>query len=149
MTRACFAMLLMAPTLLLAGPVAAQQRGGVALGNPAAALGQIDANSAGGCPLSATSVTVGVNKATATGSMAQQSLATLSGRSTSGCKPLVSTQVVAGVNTALGGGSFAGQSISAKGPGGALATNTYTRGVNVGYGAFSTANQHLSNQTGR
>jgi hypothetical protein len=148
MNRVSFAVLLLAPTLLLAGPVAAQQRGGVALGNPAATLGQIDADASSGCPLSATSVTVGVNKATSVGSVAQQQLVT-SNKAMSSCRPLVSTQVVAGINTALGGGSFAGQSISARGPSGALATNTYTKGVNVGYGAFSTATQRLSNQTGR
>ena len=114
MNRVSFAVLLLAPTLLLAGPVVAQQRGGVALGNPAATLGQIDADASRGCPLSSTSVTVGVNKASAVGSIAQQQLTT-SSKAMSSCRPLVSTQVVAGINTALGGGSFAGQSISAKG----------------------------------
>jgi hypothetical protein len=33
--------------------------------------------------------------------------------------------------------------------GGVLATNTYTRGYNLGYGAASSANQRLYNQTGR
>jgi hypothetical protein len=109
-------------------------------------LGDIQANQ--GCPLSATSVTVGVNKAMGTGSLAQQRLATAGGGS-SGCRPLVSTQVVAGANLALGRGSYAGQSIAAQGPSGVLATSTYTRGYNMGYGALSTANQRLINQTGR
>jgi hypothetical protein len=67
----------------------------------------------------------------------------------SGCRPLVSTQVVTGANLALGNGSSAGQSIAAKGPGGVLATTTFTRGVNIGFGAGSAANQRILNQTGR
>ncbi len=132
--------------LLAALPAAAQDRGGVQMRDPTAVLDLIDANR--GCPMSATSVTVGVNKATATGSSAQQQLAT-AGSGSSGCRPLVSTQVVAGANLALGRGSTAGQSISAQGPRGLLSTNTYTRGYNVGYGALSTANQRILNQTGR
>ena len=58
-----------------------------------------------GCPLSSTSVTVGVNKAFATGSSANQQLGTLAGPTGSGgCRPLVSTQVAAGVNLGLGSG---------------------------------------------
>jgi hypothetical protein len=133
--------------LLSALPAAAQERGGIQMSNPFAVVDKIDANDSRGCPLSATSVTVGVNKATGTGSAAQQQLATAG--NPSGCRPLVSTQVVAGVNLSLGRGSSAGQQITAQGPRGSLATTTYTRGYNVGYGAMSTANQRLVNQTGR
>jgi hypothetical protein len=134
--------------LLAAVPAAAQDRGGLHTRNAAAELGRIEANS--GCPLSATSVTVGVNKATGTGSSAQQQLATTGGGGRSpGCRPLVSTQVVAGANLALGGSSSAGQTITAQGPRGVLATTTFTRGSNIGFGALSNANQRLINQTGR
>jgi hypothetical protein len=92
---------------------------------------------------------VGLNKTTAAGAFAQQQLSTSGGSGASGCHPLVSTQVVTGANLALGRGSSAGQTINAQGPRGVLATTTYTRGYNVGYGALSTANQRLSNQTGR
>jgi len=133
--------------LLAALPAAAQERGGVHMRDPMATVDAIDANR--GCPMSATSVTVGLNKATGTGSAAQQQLATAGGSGSSGCKPLVSTQVVAGVNLALGRGSSAGQAITAQGPRGALSTTTYTRGYNIGYGAMSSANQRILNQTGR
>ena len=133
--------------LVAALPAAAQERGGVSMRNPTAVLGQIDANR--GCPMSATSVTVGLNRATGTGSSAQQQLATLNGANPSGCHPLVSTQVVTGVNLGLGRGSTAGQTITAQGPRGALATTTYTRGYNLGYGAGSSANQRIFNQTVR
>lgn len=133
--------------LLAALPATAQERGGVSLRNPVSELNAIDANR--GCPLSATSVTVGLNKATGTGSSALQQLGTFGGSGMSGCRPLVSTQVVAGANLALGNGSSAGQSIAAKGPSGVLATTTFTRGVNIGFGAGSAANQRLFNQTGR
>jgi hypothetical protein len=141
MQRASLAIL----ALLAALPAAAQERGGVSLRNPVSELNAIDANR--GCPLSSTSVTVGVNKATGTGSSALQQLGTFGG--SSGCRPLVSTQVAAGANLALGNGSSAGQSIAAKGPSGVLATTTFTRGVNIGLGAGSTANQRIFNQTGR
>jgi hypothetical protein len=131
--------------LLAALPAAAQERGGVSLRNPVSELNAINANR--GCPLSSTSVTVGLNKATGTGSSALQQLGTFGG--SSGCRPLVSTQVAAGANLALGNGSSAGQSIAAKGPSGVLATTTFTRGVNIGLGAGSTANQRIFNQTGR
>jgi hypothetical protein len=140
MLRASFAALL----LLAALPAAAQDRGGMHMNNDITELGAIQANQ--GCPLSATSVTVGVNNAFGGGSAARQQLAT-SGGGSSGCRPLVSTQVVTGANLALGRGSYAGQAITAQGPGGVLATNTYTRGYNAGYGALSTANQRLVNQT--
>jgi hypothetical protein len=131
--------------LLSALPAAAQERGGLQMRDPLAVVDKIDANR--GCPMSATSVTVGVNKATGTGSSAQQQLGTAG--NSSGCRPLVTTQVVAGVNLSLGRGSNAGQQITAQGQRGSLGTTTYTRGYNVGYGAMSTANQRLVNQTGR
>jgi hypothetical protein len=143
MQRASLAIL----AALAALPAAAQERGGVSLRNPVSELNAIDANR--GCPLSATSVTVGLNKATGTGSSALQQLGTFGGSGMSGCRPLVSTQVVAGANLALGNGSTAGQSVAAKGPSGVLATTTFTRGVNIGFGGGSTANQRLFNQTGR
>jgi hypothetical protein len=144
-------------TLLSAGSARAQDRGGLAMRNQSLTLEKIEANQ--GCPLSSTSVTVGVNKATGFASSAQQRLGTQSGGGQSasgqsgggpsGCRPLVSTQVVTGVNLALGSKSNAGQSIAAQGPRGVLATDTFTRGYNYAYGANSTANQRLSNQTGR
>jgi hypothetical protein len=133
--------------VLAALPAAAQERGGVSMRDPMAVVDKIDANR--GCPMSATSVTVGVNKTTGTGSSAQQQLSTMGGGGSPGCRPLVTTQVVTGVNLALGRNSSAGQAITAQGPRGALGTTTYTRGYNVGYGAMSTANQRLINQTGR
>jgi hypothetical protein len=136
-----------AMALLAAVPAAAQDRGGMHMNNAFAELAQIQANQ--GCPLSATSVTVGVNKTMGFGSSAQQQLATTGGGGPAGCRPLVSTQVVAGANLALGRGSAAGQTIAAQGPSGVLATNTFTRGFNLGYGALSSANQRLINQTGR
>jgi hypothetical protein len=143
MLRLSFAAL----ALLAAVPAAAQDRGGMHTNNAISELGQIEANQ--GCPLSSTSVTVGVNKATAFGSSAQQQLGSFGGGGSSTCRPLVSTQVVAGANLALGGRSSAGQAITALGPNGVLATDTYTRGTNLGYGALSSANQRLINQTGR
>jgi hypothetical protein len=143
MLRASFVAL----ALLSALPAAAQDRGGVPMRDPTAVLSQIDANR--GCPMSSTSVTVGLNKTTAMGASAQQKLTTSGGSGSSSCRPLVSTQVVAGANLALGRGSSAGQTISAQGPSGVLATTTYTRGYNIGYGALSAANQRLSNQTSR
>jgi hypothetical protein len=138
--------------LAAAVPAAAQERGGVHMRDSTARdstaiVNQIDANR--GCPLSATSVTVGLNQATATGSSAQQQLGTAGSANPSGCRPLVSTQVVAGVNLALGRNSSAGQAITAQGPRGVLDTTTFTRGYNIGLGAGSTANQRLINQTGR
>jgi hypothetical protein len=135
-------------TLLSAGSARAQDRGGLAMRNQSTTLEKIEANQ--GCPLSSTSVTVGVNKATGFGSSAQQKLGTQGGGGgQSGCRPLVSTQVVAGVNLALGSKSNAGQSVAAQGPRGVLATDTFTRGYNYAYGANSTANQRLSNQISR
>jgi hypothetical protein len=142
MLRASLVVLALAAAL----PAAAQERGGVHMRDPMASLDRIDANR--GCPMSSTSVTVGLNKTTALGSSAQQRLVTSAG-DPSGCRPLVSTQVVTGVNMALGRGSSAGQTIDARGPGGALATTAYTRGYNYGYGALSSASQRLTNQAGR
>jgi hypothetical protein len=143
-----FRATLVAVALISALPAAAQDVGGVRMRDPARLLGQIEANR--GCPLSNTSVTVGVNRALSRGSAAQQQLAAAqpSGGS-SGCHPLVSTRVVAGVNLALGRGSSADQTIESKGPRGVLATTSYTRGVNIGYGALSSANQRLINQAVR
>jgi hypothetical protein len=138
---------LVALSLLAALPAAAQDTGGVHTRGALSELSQIQANS--GCPLSTTSVTVGVNKTLGMQSSAQQHLATMGSGGLSGCRPLVSTQVVAGANLALGDGSNAGQSITAQGPRGVLGTTTYTRGYNLGYGAGSTANQRLINQTSR
>jgi hypothetical protein len=130
-------------------PAAAQDRGGLALrGNPLATLQQIDANR--GCPLSSTSVTVGVNKAFAAGSSASQRLGTVAGAAgPGGCRPLVSTQVAVGANLALGRGSLAGQSIDVQGPRGVLAATTFTRGVNAAVGSGSAATQRLQNLTTR
>jgi hypothetical protein len=142
-------VLLIAPLLavMAALPAMAQERGGIARRDPLATLDQINANR--GCPLSATSVTVGVNKAAGFGALANQRLSTTGGGGAPGCQPLVSTQVVTGANLALGRGSVADQSITAQGPRGLLSTNLFTRGVNAGVGGLSTANQRLRNQVGR
>ena len=141
------ALALLAITAAL--PAAAQESGGLRLrGNPLATLDVIDANR--GCPLSSTSVTVGVNKAFGTGSSATQRLGTLAGSTgNGGCRPLVSTQVAAGVNLALGSGSQAGQSINVQGQRGALATIGFTRGVNMSVGAGSVAAQRIQNLINR
>jgi hypothetical protein len=128
-------------------PATAQERGGLHVRGPATILDQIDANR--GCPLSSTSVTVGVNRAFGTGSAAQQQLGTLNGASGGGCRPLVTTQVAAGANLAFGRGSHAGQTIDVQGQRGALATTTFTRGVNAAVGARSSATQRILNQVGR
>jgi hypothetical protein len=130
-------------------PATAQESGGLRLrGNSMATLDAIDANR--GCPLSSTSVTVGVNKAFGSGSQATQRLGTASGTSSpSGCRPLVTTQVVAGANLALGTGSQAGQSIGVQGQRGALRTIGFTRGVNMSVGAGSLATQRIQNLTTR
>jgi hypothetical protein len=133
--------------LLVALPAAAQDRGGLQRRDPTAVLDQIEANR--GCPMSSTNVTVGINKAMQRGQSSQQKMGSVSGGGPSGCHPLVSTQVVTGVNLALGRGSSAGQTIDAQGPRGVFSTNTFTRGYNYGFGTFSNASQHLSNQTGR
>ena len=137
---------LAAIALLAALPAAAQDRGGLQRRDSAAVLEQIEANR--GCPMSSTNVTVGINRTFQRGQSSQQQLSSVNTGGPSGCRPLVSTQVVAGINMALGRGSSAGQTIDAQGPRGILSTTTYTRGYNNSYGAFSNANQRLSNQTG-
>ena len=149
MNRA-FSLTLVLLSVTAALPAAAQESGGLHLrgSNPLATLDVIDANR--GCPLSSTSVTVGVNKAFGTGSSATQQLGTVAGANgSSGCRPLVSTQVAAGVNLALGSGSQAGQSINVTGQRGALDTTGFTRGVNVDVGAGSVAAQRIQNLINR
>jgi hypothetical protein len=146
MRRLSLALLTVLVAYPAVAPAVAQERGGVPMRNAASILGDINANR--GCPMSSTSVTVGLNQAMAAGSSAQQQLSTMGG-SSSGCRPLVSTQVVAGVNMSVGRGSSAGQTITAQGQRGLLATNAYTRGYNVGYGSMSNANQHITNQFNR
>jgi hypothetical protein len=148
MNRA-FSLMMVLLTAGVALPAAAQESGGLRLGNnPLATLGVIEANR--GCPLSSTSVTVGINKSFGTGSAATQRLGTVAGATgSSGCRPLVATQVAVGVNLALGSGSQAGQSISVQGQRGALDTVSFTRGVNEGIGAGSLATQRIQNLTGR
>jgi hypothetical protein len=145
MSRAIsLSLVLLAVTAAL--PAAAQESGRLRLrGNASATLSAIDANR--GCPLSSTSVTVGVNKAFGTGSLATQQLGTAAVNAR--CRPLVTTQVAAGVNLALGSGSQAGQSIAVQGQSGALASIGFTRGVNVGVGAGSVAAQRIQNLTSR
>jgi hypothetical protein len=127
-------------------PAMAQESGGLALrGGPLATLDAIDANR--GCPLSSTSMTVGVNKAFGTGSLAAQQLDTAGGNGR--CRPLVTTQVAVGAYLALGSRSQAGQSIAVQGQSGALASVGFTRGVNVGVGAGSVAAQRIQNLTSR
>ena len=151
MTRAIsLTLVLLATTAAL--PAAAQDSGGLRLrGNPIATLDQIEANTSRGCPLSSTSVTVGVNKAFGTGSSATQGLRTVAGSTgNSGCRPLVTTQVAVGANLALGAGSQAGQSItSVQGQRGALDSISFTRGINIGVGAGSVATQRIQNLTSR
>jgi hypothetical protein len=141
------AILALASALPAIAPAMAQDRGGLQLNHSLSELNAINTDNSRGCPLSATSVTVGVNKATAFGSTAQQQLGTF-GRGSSGCRPLVNTQVVAGVNLGLGTNSTANQAISAQSPRGVLANTAFTRGFNAGVGANSTANQSLSNIIG-
>jgi len=142
---------LAALAVVAAWPAAAQQRGGLHPRSSATTLDLIEANR--GCPLSATSVTVGVNRAFGNGSAAQQHLGTLNapgnGSGGGGCRPLVTTQVAAGVNLAFGRGSSASQTIEAQGQRGALATNTFSRGFNAAVGARSSASQRILNQVGR
>jgi len=145
MTRA-FSLTLVLLAITAALPASAQESGGLRLrGTPSATLNEIDANR--GCPLSRTSVTVGVNKAFGTGSLANQQLSTAAGNSR--CRPLVTTQVAAGVNLGRGSGSKAWQSIAVQGQSGALASIGFTRGINVGVGAGSVAAQRIQNQTSR
>jgi hypothetical protein len=138
---------LAAIALLVALPAGAQEMGGVQFRDPGAILDRVD-QVGSGCRLSNTSVTVGINRAFAPGSLANQQLATSSGTS-GGCRPLVSTQVATGVNLALGRGSAAGQSINGQGPRGLLANTTFSRGFNFAVGSRSTAGQSILNQVGR
>jgi hypothetical protein len=132
-------------TISAALPAAAQESGGLRLrGHASATLEAIDANR--GCPLSSTSVTVGVNKAFGSGSLASQRLSTAAGPAGGrGCRPLITTQVAAGANLALGSGSQAGQSIAVQGQRGALGTIDFTRGVNSSVGAGSFTAQRIQN----
>ncbi|HJS86768.1 MAG TPA: hypothetical protein VJ779_15030 [Acetobacteraceae bacterium] len=132
-------------TVASALPAAAQEVGGMPLRGPMSQLEQIE-QLRPGCPLSKTSVTVGVNKALGAHGQAQQNLLTANA---GGCRPLVSTQVVAGVNLGLGPASSAGQNIQTYGPRGLLATTTYTHGYNLAAGPRSAAQQQLLNQIGR
>jgi hypothetical protein len=126
-------------------PVMAQEAGGIRLRSPGNVLGDLQSVDRSGCRLSQTSVTVGVNRALAQGSQANQQLGTVAGPGA--CRPLVSTNVVAGVNLALGQRSGANQSITSSIPRGLLATNQITRGVNIAAGAQSSAGQRLLNTT--
>jgi hypothetical protein len=137
------ALALLAITAAL--PATAQERGGLRAGNnPLATLDVIEANR--GCPLSSTSVTVGINKAFGNGSSATQRLGTSAGATgNGGCRPLVSTQVATGANLGLGSRSQADQSINVQGQRGALGSIGFTRGVNVGAGGGSVANQRIQN----
>lgn len=140
-------MLAAAALLLCAAlPATAQDLGGVRPRSPAGVLERIEAVGASGCRLSQTSVTVGVNRALASGSRASQQLGT---DNSAGCRPLVSTQVSAGVNLALGRGSQADQSIEARSPSGLLATANVARGVNLAAGPRSAATQRILAATGR
>jgi hypothetical protein len=122
-------------------PAMAQEFGGVPLGGSGAVLGKIE-SLAPGCPLSQTTVAIGVNQTLNTGALAQQRVGSVAGGA-SGCRPLVSTQVVAGANLAFGAGSGANQTITAQSQRGLLATNSFTRGVNAAVGARSSATQQL------
>lgn len=139
------ALVLSALLLLPALPASAQELGGIPLRGQGATLAQIG-QLRPGCPLSQTSVTFGLNQAHGGAAQAQQNLLT---QSPSTCRPLVNTQVVAGINLGLGPGSQASQSVSAYGPRGLLATDTFTRGVNAAFGRSASAQQQLFNQTGR
>ena len=68
MTRSMLAAAALA--LCAAMPAAAQDRGGVRLRGPASVLGRVESVGQGGCRLSQTEVTVGINRALAAGSQA-------------------------------------------------------------------------------
>ncbi len=140
--------LMTAAALLLLGaaPAVAQDAGGIRLRGPASVLDRVEQVGSSGCRLSQTSVTVGVNRATAPGSTARQGLVT---DNSGACRPLVSTQVTAGVNLALGPRSRAEQSVEQVGPRGLLATTNVVRGTNFAAGARSSAGQIVFGQTGR
>lgn len=138
-------LMLATAVLVLALTAAALDFGGVKLRSPAAVLDRVKQASTGGSRLSSTSVTVGVNRATAAKSRASQQLST---DGSGGCRPLVGTQVTAGVNLALGRGSQADQSIKAQALRGLLATTSVARGVNYAAGSCSAATQRLLAQMG-
>ncbi len=121
-------------------------RGGVRLRGPEAVLNRVESVSQSGCRLSATNVTVGINRALSAGSQARQHLGT---DGSGGCRPLVATQVTTGVNLALGPRSSALQSIDSSGPRGLLATTNLARGVNIAAGSRSGAGQRILSQTGQ
>lgn len=126
--------------LCAALPAAAQDFGGVRMRNQESVVDRLDSFSRSGCRLSQTSVTVGVNRAFAPGSAAQQQIAT---DGSGGCRPLVSNQITAGLNLSLGPRSVAEQSIQSRQPRGLLATNDVTRGVNIAAGARGAAVQRI------
>jgi len=149
MTRSILAGAALALGVLALGaalPAAAQDLGGVRLRGPATVLDRVESVGQSGCRLSATNVTVGVNRAIGAGSQARQQLGT---DGSGGCRPLVSTQVTAGVNLALGSRSSAEQSIEASGPRGLLATTNLARGVNFAAGSRSQASQRILSRTGQ
>ncbi len=127
-------------TLCAALPATAQDFGGLRLRNQASVADRLENFDRGGCRLSHTSVTVGVNRALAPGSAARQQIAT---DGSGGCRPLVSNQITAGLNLSLGSRSLAEQSIESRQPRGLLASNDVTRGVNIAGGARSAAIQRL------
>ena len=95
--------------------------------------------------MSQTNVAIGVNRALAFGSTAQQQVVSKGGS----CRPLVSTQVAAGVNLALGGGFLRRPVDHAQSPGGLLGTTNFSRGVNIAGGRGSAATQRILGITGR
>ncbi|MDO9708139.1 hypothetical protein [Paracraurococcus lichenis] len=142
MTRSMIAAAALA--LCAALPAAAQDFGGVRLRGPESVLDKVESFDRSGCRLSTTSVTLGVNKATANDSRARQQVAT---DGSGGCRPLVSTQAAVGVNLSIGRRASAEQSVEAVGPAGILATNTLARGVNIAAGARGAASQRVTAQT--
>lgn len=130
--------------LLAAFPAVAQDLGGIPLSGQERLLNTIESR-APGCQLSKTNVLIGINRSAATGSQAQQQLASTSG----GCRPLVSTQVVAGANLALGQGSAADQTLVGRAPRGLLGTANFARGVNIAVGGRSAATQGILAQIGQ
>ena len=137
------AILLASLAFLAATAASAQESGGVQAGrffNPH--TGSV-AQPGPGCRLSQTNVVVGVNRALGTGARAGQRTASVSGGD-GGCRPLVSTGIVAGVNLGLGFGSTAEQTVQGVTPSGSLATNTFSRGVNIA-GPAAAARQRVFN----
>ncbi|TDG25706.1 hypothetical protein E2C05_25725 [Paracraurococcus ruber] len=132
--------------LCAALPATAQDLGGVRLRGPGAVLDRVESFDRGGCRLSQTSVSLGVNKAIGADSRARQQVGTDAG---GGCRPLVSTQAAVGVNLSIGRRAQAEQSVEAGGPTGLLATNTLARGVNIAAGTRGAASQRVLAQTAR